>query len=267
MKSNIHPSALIHKSAKIDKSSVIGPFCSIGPNVKIGKNCNLHSHVVIGGNTDIGDSCHFFPFSVIGMIPQDLKFKGEKTSLSIGNDNTFREQSTVHLGTEGGGGLTKIGNNNLIMTGAHIAHDCSIGNNIVLSHHVALAGHVHIFDHAVLSAMVGVVQFRRIGSYSMIGGLCAVDTDIAPFAMASGVDGSRAFINGINIIGMRRKGFSKAEVNIATNTLKSFFNDPQPFQEKIEKLKLVKSNKINNIIKNFLLENTKNGICHPQTTL
>ena len=109
MKSNFHPSALIHKGAKIDKSSVIGPFCSIGPNVKIGKNCKLHSHVVIDGNTDIGDNCNFFPFSVIGMIPQDLKFKGEETSLSIGNANTFREQSTVHLGTEGGGGITKIG--------------------------------------------------------------------------------------------------------------------------------------------------------------
>ena len=169
MKNNFHPTSIISINSNIDPSSIIGPNCVIGENVKIGKNCKLISNVVVDGNTTIGDGCKFYPFSVIGMVPQDLKYKGEKTFLKIGNQNIFREHSTIHLGTESGGGTTTIGNNNSIMTGTHVAHDCKIGNNIVLSHHVALAGHVEINDNAILSAMVGVVQFRRIGSYSMIG--------------------------------------------------------------------------------------------------
>ena len=220
MNNNFHPTAIISEEAQIDKTCYIGPFCIIGPNVKIGKNCKLISNITIEGNTTVGKNCQFFPFSVIGMVPQDLKFKGENSTLIIGDDNTFREHSTVHLGTQGGGGVTLIGNNNLVMTGTHIAHDCKIGNNIVLSHHVALAGHVQIDDYAILSAMVGVVQFRRIGSYSMIGGLCAVDTDILPFTIASGTRGSRAYINGINIVGMRRNGFTKDEINLEGNKSK-----------------------------------------------
>ena len=267
MKNNFHPTAIISEEAQIDKSSYIGPFCIIGPNVKIGKNCKLVSNITIEGNTTIGKNCQFFPFSVIGMVPQDLKFKGENSYLVIGDGNTFREHSTVHLGTEGGGGLTLIGNNNLVMTGTHIAHDCKIGNNIVLSHHVALAGHVHIDDYAILSAMVGVVQFRRIGSYSMIGGLCAVDTDILPFTIASGSKGSRAYINGINIIGMKRNGFTKKEINSALEVIKIFFNDTETLKNKIEKFKKNQANKVNEIIKKFLIIETKNGICHPLSNL
>ena len=136
MKNNFHPKSIVSINANIDPSSIIGPNCVIGENVKIGKNCKLISNVVIDGNTTIGDGCEFYPFSVIGMVPQDLKYKGEKTFLKIGNQNIFREHSTIHLGTESGGGTTIIGNNNLIMTGTHVAHDCKIGNNIVLSHHV-----------------------------------------------------------------------------------------------------------------------------------
>lgn len=267
MKNNFHPTSIVSIKANIDPSSIIGPNCLVGENVKIGKNCKLISNVVIDGNTTIGDGCEFYPFSVIGMVPQDLKYKGEKTFLKIGNQNIFREHSTIHLGTESGGGTTIIGNNNLIMTGTHVAHDCKIGNNIVLSHHVALAGHVEINDNAILSAMVGVVQFRRIGSYSMIGGLCAVDMDVSPFTIASGIDGSRAYINGVNIIGMKRKGFSKEEINCASETLKSFFNDTDTYQNRLQKLQLISSNKVNNIIKDFLLKETKNGICHPKSLL
>ena len=267
MKNSFHPKAIISEKAQIDKSSYIGPFCVIGPNVKIGKNCKLISNITIEGNTTIGKNCQFFPFSVIGMVPQDLKFKGENSSLVIGDGNTFREHSTVHLGTRGGGGVTLIGNNNLVMTGTHIAHDCKIGNNIVLSHHVALAGHVHIDDYAILSAMVGVVQFRRIGSYSMIGGLCAVDTDILPFTIASGTKGSRAYINGINIVGMKRNGFTKEEINNASEVIKIFFNDTETLKSKIKKFKKNQANKVNEIIKKFLLIETKNGICHPLSNL
>ena len=267
MKNNFHPTAIISEEAQIDKSSYIGPFCIIGPNVIIGENCKLISNITIEGNTTVGKNCKFFPFSVIGMVPQDLKFKGENSSLVIGDGNTFREHSTVHLGTRGGGGVTLIGNNNLVMTGTHIAHDCKIGNNIVLSHHVALAGHVHIDDYAILSAMVGVVQFRRIGSYSMIGGLCAVDTDILPFTIASGTKGSRAYINGINIVGMKRNGFTKEEINNASEVINIFFNDTETLKNKIENFKKNQANKVNQIIKNFLIIETKNGICHPLSNL
>ena len=264
---NFHPTSVISEQAEIHQSSYIGPYCIIGPNVKIGKNCKLVSNVTIDGNTFIGDNCQFFPFSVIGMIPQDLKYKGENTSLEIGNNNTFREHSTVHLGTDGGGGITKIGNNNLIMTGTHIAHDCIIANNTVLSHHVTLAGHVEVHDHAILSAMVGVVQFRRIGSYSMVGGLCAVDADILPFTVASGTKGSRAYINGINIIGMKRNGFSKEEISKVSEVIKYFFNDSETLKNRIDKIKKIQFSKPNKIIKNFLVNETKNGICHPLSTL
>ena len=267
MTSNFHPTSIISEKAEIDKSSIIGPYCIIGPNVKIGKNCKLVNNITIDGRTSIGDDCNFFPFSVIGMIPQDLKYKGENTSLEIGNNNIFREHSTVHLGTDGGGGTTKIGNNNLVMTGTHIAHDCIIGNNTVLSHHVALAGHVEVHDHAILSAMVGVVQFRRIGSFSMVGGLCAVDADILPFTVASSTKGSRAHVNGINIIGMKRNGFSKEEISNVSDVVKSFFNDPETLQNRIDKLKKVQFSNANEIIKNFLANETKNGICHPFSTL
>ena len=266
MNSNIHPTALVSETAKIDSSVVVGPFCNIGPNVIIEKNSHLISNVIIDGNTNIGSNCIFYPFSVIGMNPQDLKYKGEKTKLQIGNNNIFREHSTIHIGTKGGGGVTIIGNENLVMTGVHIAHDCKIGNNIVLSHHVALAGHVKIDDFAILSAMVGVVQFRRIGSYSMVGGLCAVDTDIVPFAIASAQENSRAFINGVNIIGMRRKGFSRSEINEVTDIFGKLFDNTKPLKERISSIKLnVSSSKNFNLIKNFLDVESNSGICQPKT--
>ena len=263
----IHKSSVIDTKAKILNNVKIGPFCYVGPNVILEDNVELVSNVHIEGNTKVGKGTRIFPFASIGTQPQDLKFKGEKNSLEIGENNLIREYVTINPGTEGGGSKTIVGNNCLFMISSHVAHDCKIGNNIVLSHHVALAGHVHIDDYAILSAMVGVVQFRRIGSYSMIGGLCAVDTDILPFTIASGTKGSRAYINGINIVGMKRNGFTKEEINNASEVIKIFFNDTETLKNKIEKFKKNQANKVNEIIKKFLIIETKNGICHPLSNL
>ena len=262
MPNNIHKTAIISKKAEISSNVTIGPFCSIGPNVKIEKDCLLLSHVTIQGDTTIGKKCEFYPFSVIGMNPQDLKYKGEKTKLKIGDKNIFREHCSVHIGTDNGGGITKIGNDNLIMSSVHVAHDCQIGNNVILSHQVALAGHVEINDYAVLSAMVGVVQFRRIGSYSMVGGLCAVDSDILPFSMVTGNGGSRAFLDGVNIIGMRRRGFSKSEINEVQKIFDKIFNDKLTLQKRIERLEKSDS-KVFKIINSFIKTPSKSGICFP----
>ena len=261
---SIHPTALISNSAEIGENVIIGPYCLVGPNVILGKGCELKNNVTIQGKTYIGNKCTFFPFSVIGMIPQDLKYKGEETELIIGNNNTFREHSTVHIGTEFGGRKTCIGNNNLIMTGTHVAHDCNIGNNVILSHHVALAGHVKVEDHAILSAMVGVVQFRRIGKYSMIGGLCAVDTDIIPFSVASPKDGSRAFISGVNIIGMKRKGFNKNDIELVNELYNVIFDKKITMSDRIKTINSKKySSEVFNEIKLFLNEDSKSGLCQP----
>ena len=262
---NIHSTAIISKNAQIASNAVIGPYCNIGPNVSIGDNCILMSNVIIDGDTEVGIGCKFFPFSVIGMIPQDLKYNGENTKLKIGTNNIFREHSTVHIGTDGGGGITKIGNNNLIMSGVHIAHDCKLGNNIVLSHHVALAGHVEIDDFSILSAMVGVVQFRRIGKYSMIGGLCAVDTDILPFSMATSSGGSRAYLEGVNIIGMKRRGFANKDINEVKSIFNNLFDKKLPIVDKILQFKKEKNdNIIFKEIRSFLEKDSKVGICQPK---
>ena len=262
--SKIHPSAIISKTAEIDDNVSIGPFCVVGPKVSIGNNCVLKNNVIIDGNTKIGKECKFYPFSVIGMIPQDLKYEGEDAKLKIGEFNVFREHSTVHIGTKLGGGTTVIGDHNLIMTGSHIAHDCLIGNNIILSHHVALAGHVKIDDHAILSAMVGVVQFRRIGKYAMIGGLCAVDTDVVPFSIASPKKSSRAYISGVNIIGMKRKGFKKQDIDLVKKIYKLIFNKNLTMDEKINKITSSGfSGNVFNEILNFIKKESKHGLCQP----
>ena len=219
MTSLIHPTSLVSKYVKIGKNVKVGPFCNIDGNISIGDGTELKSHVSITGNTTIGINNIFYPFSNIGCDPQDLKYSGEDSFLEIGNFNTFRENVTVSKGTKDGGMLTSIKDNNLFMTGVHIAHDCKINNFNIFVNQVTLGGHVNILDNVVIGGLSAVIQFVTIGSYSMIGGMSGIDKNVLPFSLAIG---NRAKLRGLNLVGIRRNNFNKGDVN-KINTLHERF--------------------------------------------
>ncbi len=206
----IHKTALVSDKAEIGTGVEIGPYSIIGDDVQIGNDTIVGPHVVIEGATRIGERCRIFPFCSVGAIPQDLKFKDDRTEVIIGNDNTFRECVTINRGTTGGGGRTVLGNNNFLMAYSHVAHDCQIGNQVIIANSASLAGHIHIEDCAILGGLVGVHQFVHIGSYAMIGGLTGVSKDVPPYMMAVG---ERAKLYGINLKGLKRRGFSAQAIS------------------------------------------------------
>ena len=219
MTSLIHPSSSITKSVQLGDNVKIGPYCYIDGNISIGEGTELKSHISITGNTSIGKNNIFYPFSNIGCDPQDLKFSGEESFLEIGNSNIFRENVTVSKGTKDGGMLTSINDNNLFMTGVHIAHDCKINNNNIFVNQVTLGGHVNILNNVVIGGLSAVIQFVTIGSYSMIGGMSGIDKNVLPFSLAIG---NRAKLRGLNLVGIRRNKFNKEDVN-KINTLHERF--------------------------------------------
>jgi UDP-N-acetylglucosamine acyltransferase len=219
--SEIHKAAIVDKNATIGNNVSIGAYSVIEGNVRIADNNKIMSSVYISGNTEIGPGNLFYPFCSIGSLPQDLKFNNEKTYLKIGSNNTFREHSTVNLGTIGGGGITKIGNNSLFMIGAHIAHDCIVGDNIVMANQATLGGHVIVDNNAIIGGLSGVHQFCRIGSLSMIGGLSAVENDVVPFGL---VTGNRAKLSGLNIVGLRRANYSNQTIIELKDIFNKIFN-------------------------------------------
>ncbi len=202
----IHPSAIVSEKAMIGENCRIGAFSVIGDEVVLGERVSLDSHVVIDGKTKIGDGTRVFPFASIGLAPQDLKYDGEETATEIGKNNHIREFVTIHRGTQGGGGLTKIGDDNLFMAQAHVAHDCQLGNEIIMANAATLAGHVEIADKANIGAYSGVHQFCKIGREAFIGGYSVVVKDALPFAI---IQGNHAKCYGLNKVGMRRRGYSK----------------------------------------------------------
>ena len=206
----IHDTAVICDGAEISDDVEIGPFCYIGKQTKIGKNCKIHPHVVIKGDTEISNSTEIFPFSSIGTIPQDLKYIGESTKVRIGSNCKIREYVTVNLGTTGGGGITKVGNNCLLMVGTHIAHDCIVADNVIFANHSTLAGHVVIEKNVVVGALSAIHQFTRVGEGAMIGGMSGVTADVIPFGT---VLGNRAKLSGLNVIGLKRNNFDKKEIS------------------------------------------------------
>ena len=205
--------AIVSKSAKIAEDVTVGPYAIIGDKVEIGSGSSIGPHAVIDGRTKIGKNNQIFQFASIGAIPQDLKYKDEDTSLEIGDNNTFREFCTVNIGTEQGGGVTKLGNNNLVMNYVHIAHDCIIGNNVILSNYTGLAGHVIVDDHVISGGFAKVAQFTRVGAYSFLVGNVDVGKDILPYVIVGGsVDHVKLY--GLNLIGLKRHGFSEEVINI-----------------------------------------------------
>jgi UDP-N-acetylglucosamine acyltransferase len=214
----IHPTAIVHPDAKVDPTVQVGPWCMIGPHVQIGKGTRLLSHVVVEGWTIIGEDNVFFPFSLIGAIPQDLKYKGEPTQLLIGNRNTFRESVTLNLGTVQGGGATRIGDDCLIMAYTHVGHDCIVGNRCIIANYGGLAGHVVLEDNVTMGGMVGITQYCRIGSYSYIAGQSAVERDVPPYSIAIG--GRPCVLKGTNIVGLRRRGFTSETIQKINESIK-----------------------------------------------
>ena len=213
----IHPTAIIDSKSKISTNVEIGPYCIIGPDVEIGPNTKLHSHINIIGNTKIGSNNEIFPYVSLGTSPQDLKFKGEKNFIIIGDNNKLREYVNINPGTSLGGTVTKIGNNNLFMVYCHIAHDCNLGNNIVLANNVQVGGHVVIEDNAIIGGSCAIHQFSRIGNLAMIGGMTGVLSDVIPFGLSLG---NRNNLVGLNLIGLRRAKIPNEDIKL----LQKFYN-------------------------------------------
>lgn len=229
----IDPTAQVHPSVKLGKGVDIGAYSVIGPNVTIGDNTIIANHCSIKGKTRIGAANQFYPFCSIGDDSQDLKFEGEDAILEIGDHNVFREFVTVHRGTSGGGGVTKVGDHNLIMNYGHIAHDCQVGNHVVMSNNATLAGHVIVGDHVTFGGFSAVHQFVQIGSYAFIGAKSAVYMDVMPYVTVAGL---RAKVYGLNKIGLRRKGFSRADIALIDDAYRKTFRTTLNKKEIMEAL-------------------------------
>ena len=256
----IDKTAIINQNAKVHSSVKIGPFTVIGPNVEIDENVVIHSHVNISGNTKIGKGNVFYPFASIGNDPQDLKYNSEDTSLIIGDNNKFREYVTVNPGTIGGGGITKIGNNCLFMISSHVAHDCNVGNNVIIANNVPLGGHVTLEDNVVIGGNAAVQQFTRIGQMAMIGGMTGVLHDVIPYGLSTG---NRNSLQGLNLIGLRRAKFENKDILGLSEAYKEIFATKN-INENISKLN--GSFQENPLVKNvidFITKDKKRSICTP----
>ena len=256
----IHNSSVIDKKAKISKNVKIGPFCYVGPNVELQENVELVSNVHIEGTTCIGNGTKIFPFASIGTQPQDLKYKNEKNSLSVGKNNIIREYVTINPGTEGGGTKTLIGDSCLFMISSHIAHDCIIGNNVIIANNVPLGGHVTIEDSVVIGGNSAVQQFTRIGRLAMIGGMTGVLKDVIPFGLSIG---NRNYLQGLNLIGLRRKKYENKLIIGLDKAYKEIFSSKNLYENLSKINGEYKDNKLVSEVIKFIEKDKKRPICSP----
>lgn len=254
----IHPSAIVSSEAEIEDDTYVGPFCTLKGKVRIKKGTRLISHVVVEGETEIGEHCMIYPFTSIGLPPQDLKYKGEKTGVKIGNRNTVREYVTIHRASIGGDGITSIGDCNFLMAYVHIAHDCKIGNSVIMANVATLAGHVSIEDYAFIGGLVAIHQFTRIGAYAMVGGFSGVVQDIPPYMMASG---ARVKLFGLNTVGLKRHGFPDSTIAELKKAYKILFREKRTLKDAIKKIQeeLPYTDEIKRLI--AFIQGNKRGIC------
>jgi len=254
----IHPTALIDKKAELDSEVEVGPYSIIGGHVRIARGCKIGAHVVVEGWTDIGEGCTLLHSSSIGTPPQDLKFKGEETRLLIGRRNIFREFVTLNCGTRNGRGETLIGDDNFFMAYVHVAHDCIVGNRVIMANAATLAGHITIGDHAIIGGLSGIHQFVRIGSYAIIGGCSAVAQDVPPFVS---VAGNRARLYGLNLVGLKRHGFSPERIGLLKEAYRLLFRSNLTQKAAISKIaERLDSPDVAELVK--FVESSKRGTCH-----
>jgi UDP-N-acetylglucosamine acyltransferase len=258
---NIHPTAVVEDGAVLGENVVIGPYSMVGPNVRLGDGVILQSHVVVAGNTSIGAGTRVYPFASIGLPPQDLKYRGERTRLEIGCNNIIREQVTMHPGTIHGKRVTRVGNDCMFMVAAHVAHDCVVGDHVVMVNCATLGGHVHVGDWAMIGGLSAAHQFTRIGRHAMIGGMSGVETDVIPFGS---VTGNRARLQGLNIIGMKRRDFSRERIHALRHAYRLLFAQEGTMAERLEDVVDLFHDDENVMeIVNFIRAESSRGICQP----
>ena len=257
----IHKSSVIDSKAKISANVKVGPFCYIGPEVELEERVELISNVHLEGNTKIGSGTKIFPFASIGTQPQDLKYNNEKNSTTIGDNNIIREYVTINPGTESGGSKTIIGNNCLFMISSHVAHDCKIGNNVIIANNVPLGGHVTIEDSVVIGGNSAVQQFTRIGRLAMIGGMTGVLKDVIPFGLSIG---NRNYLQGLNLIGLRRKKYENQKIMALDKAYKEIFSSKNLYDNLSKINGEYKDNELVNEVITFIEKDKKRPICLPK---
>ena len=259
---DIHPTAVVDPGAELARGVKIGPFCVVGPEVVLGEDAVLHSHVVLTGRTRVGARNQIFPFASVGHRPQDLKYGGEASDLVIGEDTVIREHVTINPGTQGGGLKTEVGSHCLFMVGSHVAHDCVVGDHVILANNATLGGHVRVGDHAIIGGLAAVHQFVRIGAYAMIGGMSGVEHDVIPFAL---VMGERARLNGLNIIGLKRNGFAREEISDLQRLYKAVFAGEQTMAERLSRAASEFSPKgaVGDVL-TFIQADSSRALCQPK---
>lgn len=262
MSSNIHPTAIIEDGATISKSARIGPFCYVGSKVTLKDDVVLKTHVNIEGRTTLGEGTIVYPFASLGTAPQDLKYAGEDTALIIGKNNTIREHVTMNPGTEHGNMKTVVGDNCLFMMGSHVAHDCIIGNNVIMANNATLAGHVTVGDYVVLGGLSAVHQFIRIGNHAVIGGMSGVENDVIPYGR---VKGDRAFLAGLNLIGLERRGFDRNQVKQLQRAFNQLFGNEGTLEQRMEMVEndFSEDELVLSIVQ-FAKEKTRFPLCQPR---
>lgn len=258
---SIHPTAIVDSAAELEADVSIGPYCIVGPNVRLGAGVVLHSHVVIDGRTTVGEGCQFFPFASIGLRPQDMKYAGEPSELIIGRNNIVRENVTMHPGTQGGGLLTRVGDNGLFMAYSHVAHDCTVGDNVILANCGTLAGHVQVGEFAIVGGLAAVHQFARIGRHAMIGGMSAVEQDVIPYGS---VTGNRAHLSGLNLVGLKRRGFDREDIHQLRNAYRLLFAPEGTLQERLADVaQLFAASALVQEVVEFVRNPSSRGLCRP----
>ena len=258
----VHATAVVESGARLGQGVRVGPYCTVGPDVVLEDGVKLISHVVVAGRTTVGPRTTVYPFASIGMPPQDLKYKGEPSRLEIGADNTIREHVTMNTGTEGGGMLTRVGDRGLFMMGAHVAHDCMVGNHVIFANNATLGGHVVVDDYAIIGGLAAVHQFCRIGAHAIIGGVSAVVQDVIPYGSASG---DRARLTGLNIVGLRRREFSREDIQALRTAYRLLFAEEGTLSERIDDVaQMYSDNAAVMDIVAFMRADSARAICQPK---
>lgn len=256
----IHSQAIVEDGAEIGEGVVVGPFCHVGSGVKLGEGTQLISHVSVAGDTHIGKDARIFPFASVGHLPQDLKYKGEKSQLRIGEKCLIREGVTINTGTDAGGNVTSVGDNCVFLAYSHVAHDCSIANNVIVSNAAMIAGHCDIGNNVIFGGGSAIHQFCRVGSHAFIGGVAAVENDVLPFGIAIG---NRAHLGGVNLIGMKRAEIARESIHAVRNTFKLLFDGSEPVQTRAQTLMAEADDKFVIEILEFVMTDSDRGLCVP----